>query len=319
MRVPNRGALNRVARGVKKKLLWVFLAFGCGAGFTWYFRAAIFGLLLAPAHGSLSPHGGLPIFTGPTEMMGAAIRLAMMGGAVAAFPVAIFSVYRLVRPLLSRQQRKFAVVFLPAVFVCYLSGAAFAYFVMLPTGLRFLLSFGDGIAVPAIRISEYMSLVTALIFWLGVVFEVPLVMFMLARMRLVSHTRFKKLRKYVPVAAFVLSALITPTFDVVNQTMVAVPIFILYEVGLYLAWLARPKKEGHRTMTQIARVALDGLLRRLVILVIMPLVALVTLAYTVALCAVFVWDGYLSTDSAGRECVDLAYRRALKALTTITY
>ena len=118
---------------------------------------------------------------------------------------------------------------------------------MLPTGLRFLLHFGEGVAVPVITISAYMSLVTALIFWVGVVFEIPLVMFLLAKLRLVSRKRFGKFRKYVPVAALILSAVITPTFDVVNQTMVAVPILVLYEVGLFLAWLA---EGGHRTLAQ---------------------------------------------------------------------
>jgi sec-independent protein translocase protein TatC len=194
--------------------------------------------LFAPAGEALSPLGGLPIFTGPTEMFAATIHLAMMGGIIAAFPVLTLSVYQLLSPLLNRRQRRFAVIFLPAIFMCFLGGGAFAYFVMLPTGFKFLLHFGDGIAVPVIRITEYMSLVTAMIFWLGVIFELPLAMFLLAKLRIVSHRGFRKFRRYVPAAAFVLSALITPTFDIINSTMVAVPIIVLFEVGLFLAWLA---------------------------------------------------------------------------------
>ena len=207
-------------------------------------------MLFSPAGEALSPHGGLPIFTGPTEMFSATIHLAMMGGVAAAFPVLVFGVYRLLSPLLNRKQQHFAVLFLPAFFVCFLGGVAFAYFVMLPTGLKFLLRFGEGIAVPVIRITEYMSLVTALLFWVGVIFELPLAMFLLAKLQIVSHTRFRKFRRYVPAAAFVLSALITPTFDVINQTMVAVPIIVLFEVGLFLAWLARPKEPGHRSVVR---------------------------------------------------------------------
>ena len=202
-------------------------------------------MLFAPVKGSLSPYGGLPIFTSPSEMMGATIHLAMMGGVVAAFPVATTSVYQLVSPLLSRQRRRFAVLFLPAVFACYLSGVAFAYFVMLPVGLTFLLHFGEGIAVPLISISEYMSLVTALLFWIGVVFELPPVMFLLTKLRLVRYERLRRFNKYVPAAAFILSAIITPTFDVVNQAMVAIPIILLFEVGLLLSWLARPRVVDH--------------------------------------------------------------------------
>ena len=207
-------------------------------------------MLFAPAKGGLSPYGGLPIFTSPSEMMSATIHLAMMGGLVAAFPVATIGVYQLVSPLLGRKRRRFVSLFLPAVFVCYLGGVAFAYFAMLPFGLTFLLHFGSGIAVPLIGITEYMSLVTAMLFWLGVVFELPLVMFLLTKLRLVRYERFRQISRYVPGAAFILSAIITPTFDVVNSTMVAVPIILLYGVGLLLSWRARPKDKGHKTIWQ---------------------------------------------------------------------
>ena len=203
-------------------------------------------MLLAPAKDGLSPYGGLPIFTSPSEMMVATIHLSMMGGLVVAFPVATISVYQLVRSLLSRQRRRFVVLFLPVVFVCYLSGVAFAYFVMLPVGLKFLLNFGAGIAVPIISIREAMTLITAMLFWIGAIFELPLVMFLLTKLRLVRYERFRRFQRYVPVAAFMLSAILTPTFDVLNQTMVAIPIILLYEVGLGLAWLARPRERKQR-------------------------------------------------------------------------
>jgi len=189
----------------------------------------------------------MPIFTAPTEMMGATIHLSMMGGIVATIPVLTVGVLTLFGPLLNRQRRRFLIIFTPALFLCYIGGAAFAYFVMLPVGLRFLLHFGDGIAVPMIRLVEYMSLVTALTFWLGVVFQLPIAMFLLSKFNLVSARRFRKLRRYVPMAAFVLSAIVTPTFDIINQTMVAVPIILLYEVGLVLAWLA---EDGHKRLAR---------------------------------------------------------------------
>ena len=264
-----QSAIHRFARRVRIRLLWVFVAYGVGASFTWYFRATIFGLLFAPVKGDLSPWG-LPIFTSPSEMMGTTIHLAIMGGLVTAFPVTTISVYQLVSPLLSRRQRRFVALFLPAVFVCFLGGAAFAYFVMLPVGLKFLLSFGEGIAVPLIRITEYMSLVTAILFWLGVVFELPPVMFMLTKMRLVRYERFRRFRRYVPAAAFILSALLTPSFDIVNQTLVAIPIILLFEVGLFLSWLARPKEEGHRTILQKAKAKAASILRRLLAVFMVP-------------------------------------------------
>lgn len=242
--------MQRFGRRVRIRLGLVFIAFGIGASSAWYWREAIYTLLFAPAKGALSPFGGLPIYTSPTEMMGATIHLAMLGGLVVAVPVAVVCVYTLVSPLLDRPRRRFVTLAMPAVLACYLIGAAFAYFVMLPTGLRFLLHFGEGIAVPLISITEYMALVTAMLFWLGIVFETPLVMFMLTKLGFVKYEQFQKVHRYVPAAAFFLGALITPSFDVVNQTLVAVPIVLLYEAGLFLSRLARPKPPGHKTVRQ---------------------------------------------------------------------
>ena len=241
-------------RGVKKRLLWILLAFGVGASLTWYFRVEVMLVLLAPGGGSLSQIGP-PIFTSPTEMLSLAIRLAVIGGIVAASPVLVFHVARFLSPLLNRKQNRLLAILLPSVFVCYLAGTAFAYFVLLPIGLRFLLQFGTDVAVPMIRITEYMSLAVAMLFWLGVVFELPLVMLVLTKLRVVSYKRFKYLRRYVPATAFILSAIITPTFDIVNQTLVAVPMIVLYEVGLFLSWLARekPAKVKRRRLQRICR------------------------------------------------------------------
>ena len=233
-----RTASRILGRRIRVRLFWVLLAFGAGAGGTWYFKEAVFSLLLAPAGDNLSPFDGQPVFTSPTAMMGATIQLAIRGGVIAALPVLVVSVYTLFSSLVPPQQRRFLVIFLPATVLSFLLGAAFAYWILLPTGLKFLLNFGTGVAVPVIVLSEYIDLLTAMIFWLGVVFELPIAMYLLAKMQIVSYLRLRGLRKYVPVSAFILSAIITPTFDVVNQTLLAVPIILLYEVGLFLSWLA---------------------------------------------------------------------------------
>ena len=235
--------VERALRGVLYRLLWALAAFGIGASLTWLFRVEVFGYLLAPAGDGLSENGRA-IFTGPAEMFNLTIGLAIKGGIVASFPVLAYSVYSLVRPLLDRQQRRIIVIFLGLSLFFYLAGTAFAYFVLLPIGLRFLLQFGADVATPMIRITEYMDMAVAMLFWLGIVFEVPIVMLLLAKLRLVSHQQFKRLRRYVPIAALILGMIITPTVDVVSQTLVAVPIIVLFEVGMFLSWLARPKAQA---------------------------------------------------------------------------
>ena len=209
---PRLAALLRHLRGVKGRLLWVVVAFGLGASLTWYFRTTVIGWLLLPAHGQLSA-SGRPIFTNPTEMFGLVIGLAIKGGFVVAAPVLVYQLFMFLRPLLSKRQGRFVAIFLSAVFVCFLIGSAFAYFVMLPTGLRFLLQFGTDVADPMIRLTEYIDLTLTMLLWLGVVFELPLAMFLLAKMRIVSYQRIKSFRRYVPLTAFILGAIITPTFE----------------------------------------------------------------------------------------------------------
>jgi Tat protein translocase TatC len=254
-------------------------------------------------------------------MLGMTIHLSIRGGVVAALPVLTFSVFMLIRPLLAPQYRRFATIFIPALFGCFVGGAAFAYFIMLLTGLNFLLHFGTGVAVPLITITEYMSLLTAMMFWLGVVFTLPLAMFLLAKFRVVSYSRLSRFRKFLPVTAFVLSALITPTFDIVNQTLVAVPIIILYEVGLFLAWVGGQREEGsYRAVAKIISL-IGGLLRRLAVLVALPVMVLLGLIYMGALFAVFVYDGHLSTEtrSKGRRWLDRMHRESVKTVAKVVF
>ena len=267
-----RTASRILGRRIRVRLFWVLLAFGAGAGGTWYFKEAVFSLLLAPAGDNLSPFDGQPVFTSPTAMMGATIQLAIRGGVIAALPVLVVSVYTLFSSLVPPLQRRFLVIFLPATGLSFLLGAAFAYWVLLPTGLKFLLNFGDGVAVPLIVLSEYIDLLTSMILWLGVVFELPIAMFLLAKMQIVSYLKFRGLRKYVPVAAFILSAIITPTFDVVNQTLLAVPMILLYEVGLFLSWLANTE-EGDYLFVKKIRLGLTKVLRVVKVVIGSPVVA----------------------------------------------
>jgi sec-independent protein translocase protein TatC len=186
-------------------------------------------------------------------MMGATIQLAMRGGMIVALPVMLVGVYTLVRPVIPTKIHRFIVLFAPATVLCFLIGGAFAYFVMLPTGLGFLLHFGDGVAVPLINILDYLEMMMSMIFWLGVIFEMPVAMYLLAKTEIISYRRMRNLRKFVPVTAIILAAIITPTVDAVNLTLVAVPIIVLYEVGMFCAWLAHPERGNYLWLGSIGR------------------------------------------------------------------
>ena len=184
-------------------------------------------------------------------MMASTIGLAIKGGAVVALPVATIGILTMLRPLTGRYWR-FLLIFTASVMLCFMGGATFGYYILLPTAMQFLLHFGAGIAVPMIDIAEYLAMFMAIVFWMGVIFVLPPAMYLLTKLRLVEYRTLRKIRKFVPPSALILAAILTPTFDVVNQTMMAVPMMILYEVGLFVSWAARPEEGNYLWLKTVA-------------------------------------------------------------------
>jgi len=236
----------RFGRRLIKRAVLVVVVLMAFAGITWNYSSEIFLWLLIPAEGRLSPfEDGRPVFTEPAEMFAVTVNLAFKGGALAAFPVAVVSLYTLFSQWLPSRARTFLRIFVPTVFMAFAGGVAFVYYVILPTSLGFLLSFHGDVAEPLITVTGYFELVLSLMFWMGVVFELPLVMYLLARLDLVSYTRMKWSRLAIWIFAPFFAAVITPSFDVYTWLLVMVPLILLYEAGLFLAWVARPEQGNY--------------------------------------------------------------------------
>ncbi|MDP6347058.1 MAG: twin-arginine translocase subunit TatC, partial [Dehalococcoidia bacterium] len=120
----------------------------------------------------------------------------------------------------------------------------FSYFIFLPTALNFLLHFGEEIATPQIRIGNYVAVVTRLMVGTGAIFETPLVMLFLAKLGIVGYRTLARGRRWAVVFAFVMGAIITPTMDPLNQTLIAIPVIILYELGIWLARFLAPEPKA---------------------------------------------------------------------------
>lgn len=242
-----RGAIRQFGHKAKWRWRWTVLAFGAGAGASWVFRKEIFRWLIAPAEGYLSPFpGGPPVFFAPADIFTTSFKLAIYGGLVAALPVFFTGFYLLISQHLPQRVRLLVGFTVPATVLLFIVGVAFVYYVMLPVSIRFLLNFGEGVAVPLISINEYLGLLIALMFWVGVVFDLPVLMYVLARSGVVPYRRFRRVPKRIVVAAAaIMATLITPTFDLVNWAMVGLPIIALWEAGLFASWLADPQGEDY--------------------------------------------------------------------------
>ena len=182
------------------------------------------------------------IYTEVAEKISIYMKVCLYSGIVLAMPFVVYQIVMFIRPALTRKERGYLYLLLPAVILFFLGGAAFAYYVFLPSALDFLLggSYLSDIE-PFIKIGNYINFVVQIVFCMGLVFELPVIAFFLAKIGVVSYQWLGRQRKWAFVAAFILAAIITPTPDPINQTIVAVPIILLYELGIWLAWIARRK------------------------------------------------------------------------------
>jgi sec-independent protein translocase protein TatC len=196
------------------------------------FSQQIFDFLMKPA-----PPDIKLIYIEMTEMFTTYFKVAIMTGAAIAMPVFVYQVVRFVGPGLTKKELRIVLTLLPLVVIFFVFGMAFAYYVVLPFATRYLLSF-TSVATPTIRIGNYINFITTFLMWIGCAFETPLVIYMLAKINLVTVERLTKYRKYAILAVFIIAAAITPTPDPFNQTLVAIPLYLLYELGILFARFA---------------------------------------------------------------------------------
>ncbi len=190
------------------------------------------------------------IYIEMAEMISTYFKVALISGVVLALPFIVYQLVMFIRPGLTSNERKYLYILLPSVILSFAAGVAFGYFVLLPPAIKFLMSFGSDIATPQIRVGNYVSLLTTLLFAIGLCFETPLLIFFLAKIHVVSAEMLSKFRKFAIVGAFIIGAVITPTFDPINQTLVAAPLIVLYEIGILLARLAW-RGERHQLQQEV--------------------------------------------------------------------
>ena len=224
---------------LRRRLMW---SAGCVLLTTvvaFAFHRQILRLLMEPAQGFDALPNGKPIYIDLTEFIGTAMKASLLVGLFASLPFVLYQIVMFVAPGLTPRERGYLYALMPASLLAFLAGAAFGYFILIPPMVDFLLNFGGDIASAQIRISSYISLMLTLLFWMGIVFETPIVLFFLSKIGVVTPEFLARQRRYAIVAAFILGAAITPTFDPINQSLVAVPIIVLYEVGIWLSKLGR--------------------------------------------------------------------------------
>jgi len=171
-----------------------------------------------------------------TENLGVFMQVALLGGVLLAMPVIVYQVWRFVTPGLYPHEKRYIYILAPAATLLFISGAAFAYFVMLPAAVPALLGFAPIPTRP--RPANYISFVTNLMFWVGISFEMPLFIFFLAKARLVGPRDLLRNWRVAVFLIALLAALVTPTGDPINMGLVMIPLVVLYVLSILLARVA---------------------------------------------------------------------------------
>jgi sec-independent protein translocase protein TatC len=177
-----------------------------------------------------------PVFTSPTEAFWTYMKVAMITGIFIAMPVILWNVWAFVAPGLHKHERKYAAPFVIVGSLLFLAGGAFALFVIVPFAIQFLVNFGQEQGLkPMITISSYIDFITKFTLAFGLVFQLPVVITLLSMMGIVTPQFLSKNRKYAILINFIIAAILTPTPDIINQSLMAGPLCLLYEIGIISA------------------------------------------------------------------------------------
>jgi len=206
----------------------------------WAWAAEIFEFLAAPVRKVLPPGQNLS-YTTLTEPFLMYFRVALLAAVIAASPIILWQVWLFIAPALYRREKKYVFPFIAAGVFFFLSGCAFGYYEAFPVVVRFLVGVGKNFNA-VITINEYLSTATKIIMGLGLCFEMPILIFFLARMGLVSEKFLLSKFKYAVLVIFIIAAVITPTPDIATQCVFALPMIALYLLGIAIAWVFRKKE-----------------------------------------------------------------------------
>ena len=197
----------------------------------------IFDLFTNDSRRLIEAAGGDIIQLTLTEAWVAAAKLAIMVGLVAALPYFLWEMSMFFRPGLKSSEQKYIYFLIPGALISFGLGAAFAYLILIPRLFEFMLQFQGNLAVPTITAASVISLMMGILFWIGSIFELPIVMFILAKIGLLTSAWLKTKRRWMILIAFVFGAIVTPT-DPLSQVIVAIPVMLLFEIGMLLVRLA---------------------------------------------------------------------------------
>lgn len=235
---------------LRDRLIHAFIAVGVGFVAAYFFKEQLFEILTAPLVTAMAKSGNAKlIYTGLPEAFFTYLKVSLLAGIVLATPVLFYEFWMFVSPGLYREEKKYILPIIILSVIFFIAGASFGYFIVFPYGFQFFLGFTTETIQAMPSMKEYLSFASKMLLAFGFVFELPLVLTFLARMGLVTPSFLTKNRKYALLLFFVAAAIITPP-DVITQIMMAMPLILLYEIGILGAKIfgkaSKPDDDGEK-------------------------------------------------------------------------
>ncbi len=218
---------------LRQRIMICLVTVGIAFLITYYFREGVNIFLLLPFK-RVMPAGSSFIFTGVTEAFITYFKIWIITAATISSPVIIYQVWMFISPGLYEKEKKYVYPLILWGTLFFAGGVAFCYYVVMPNLYGFFVGFGSDMIIPMPDLKEYVSLTLKLLVVFGFIFELPLVAYFLAKAGIVNHRFLAKKRRYAILAAFIVSAVITPP-DVISQILLALPLWGLYELSIIIA------------------------------------------------------------------------------------
>lgn len=214
------------------RLTWALAALLVGTVISFVFTEPLLQYLI-------SPYGDMVQAISPTEPIETYFKVALVSGAVLAMPLILYQIWLFVAPALEKNEKRFVYIFVPSAFLMFLLGIYFSWSVLLPAAISFLAGFMPDIFLTEWTAREYISFTTTFLFWIGVSFEMPLIVYLIARAGLVSSATLREQWRIAIVAVAVVAAAVTPSIDPVTMLLTMVPLLFLYGLSILLAALGQ--------------------------------------------------------------------------------
>lgn len=233
---------------LRKRIIYSLVSVALGFTVAWGYADKLFALMQVPIVDALR-RNGLPeklVYLSPTEPFNIYLKVGLVAGLFIASPLVLYQVWAFISPGLYRNEKRYLLPFMFVTVGLFLAGGYFGYRWVYPAALDFLIGYGKEFQ-PMITVSEYTNLFLTVILGLSVVFELPVVIFFLALMGIVDARFLLRNFRYAVLVIYIVAAILTPTTDILNMTIFAAPMVVLYLIGTAVAWAVHPKRRRART------------------------------------------------------------------------